>query len=264
MDVDEGHNPSKSSPRENEGGGSGASKGREGGTGAGRAGVKIEESTDESARLVKSEIEVEDGAGRDNRSDKRKGRADGGGSPERDERANAGDGMGGQVKSLLPLTSPAAAGTAGTAAAAAGASAAARGGGGGVKGGEEKAPEGSDRMVLIVGFYLVRHAMQDTFGEDAVTADATKAEIDVSTDGARAKLRVVVSPPPTTPPQPPRPLSSNSGGAGAEGGAGAGAAVVMAPAEASWRCEVVECGRDSLRSQIVLLVERLRVAVSKS
>ncbi|CAM9674566.1 unnamed protein product, partial [Laminaria digitata] len=225
----------------NSGGGSGSgSKGREGGgAGAGRARVKDEEeSTEETnAGLVKRKVGVGDGP------------EAGGDGPGAEGR-----GAGSSTREARTLT--------GASAAAAGAAAkieekrgggggqgGGAGGGGGGGGGEEgDPPAGSEHTIVrVVGFCLVRHAMQDTFGEDAVKANESEAEIVISIDGAHAKLRVVVV---SSPPPPSTPVGGRGGG----GGGG----------EAAWRCEVVECGRDSLRSQIVLLVERLRVAVSKS
>lgn len=144
-------------------------------------------------------------------------------------------------------------------------------GGGAEKGG------GDSGIVLATAALLIRHAMQDTFGKAAVTVVSNKktaaaaaadkkgssdktplsSEIKIDTDGAVARLRVFVVPPPLAPAQRLRPDAAAMG----DGGNGAGGS---AEGEAAWRCEVVECTRDSLKSQIRLLVERLRVAVSKS
>ncbi|CAN0337356.1 unnamed protein product [Ectocarpus sp. 12 AP-2014] len=120
--------------------------------------------------------------------------------------------------------------------------------------------------MLAAALLLIRHAMQDTFGKRAVTVTSKhnkkpaqppaaagkqaspdkplSAEIKIDTDGAVARLRVYVVPPAST-------AVSGSGESGGRGSAG-------------WRCEVVECTRDSLGSQISMLVERLRAAVSRS
>lgn len=127
---------------------------------------------------------------------------------------------------------------------------------------------GDGGAVLAMALLLIRHAMQDTFGKAAVTVVSGKkmaaaaaaadkrgssaktpfsAEIKIDIDGAVARLRVLVIPPPLAPPQRMKPdLDGPAAG------------------EAAWRCEMVECTRDSLRSQIMLLVERLRAAVAKS
>ncbi|CBN76100.1 conserved unknown protein [Ectocarpus siliculosus] len=127
--------------------------------------------------------------------------------------------------------------------------------------------EGSDwSSMLAAALLLIRHAMQDTFGKGAVTVTSKhkkkpapppaaagkqaspdkplSAEIKIDTDGAVARLQVYVVPPAST-------AVSGSGESGGGGSAG-------------WRCEVVECTRDSLGSQISMLVERLRAAVSRS
>lgn len=140
--------------------------------------------------------------------------------------------------------------------------------------------EGGDSgVVLAMALLLIRHAMQDTFGKGAVTVAPQKkaaavaaaaadkkgssdkatlsAEIKIDTDGAAARVRVFVAPRPPASTQRLRPDAAATGGGG--GGVDGPAA-----GEAAWRCEVVECTRDSLRSQIMLLVERLRAAVSKS
>lgn len=141
--------------------------------------------------------------------------------------------------------------------------------------GQRKSKADDDGAVLAMALLLIRTAMQDTFGKTAVTVVPNKkaavtadkkassdgaplsAEIKVDSDGAVARLRVFVVPSPLASPQRLRPDATATGGGGnAVDGPAAG--------EAAWRCEVVECTRDSLRSQIMLLVERLRVAVSKS
>ncbi|CAN0551065.1 unnamed protein product [Ectocarpus sp. 12 AP-2014] len=127
--------------------------------------------------------------------------------------------------------------------------------------------EGSDwSSMLAAALLLIRHAMQDTFGKGAVNVASRhkkkpapapvaaakqashdrppSAEIKIDTDGAVARLRVYVVPPEST----------DVSGSGESGGRGS----------AGWRCEVVECTRDSLGSQISMLVERLRAAVSRS
>lgn len=145
------------------------------------------------------------------------------------------------------------------------------GGAGGVRKEGEEGDDGA--AILAMAILLVRHAMQDTFGKGAVTAVPVKkaagaaeaagkkcssdkpppsAEINIDTDGAVARLRVFVVPPP-------RAASTGDGGSGVDG-----PAAVKAAGDAAWRCEVVECAKSSLRSQITLLIERLRVAVSKS
>ena len=141
-------------------------------------------------------------------------------------------------------------------------------------GGAEK-EGGDDGAVLAMALLLIRHAMQDTFGKAAVTVVPSKktavsaadkkgssdktplsAEIKIDTDGAVARLRVFVVPPPLGSSQRFRPDAAAMDNENGVDGPAAG--------EAGWRCEVVESTRDSLRSQIMLLVERLRVAVSKS
>lgn len=124
---------------------------------------------------------------------------------------------------------------------------------------EDTGAAGGKDVILSMALLLVRHAMQDTFGNGAITVDDAAGEINISTDGARARLRVVVAPPPPSP----RPASggppsslSNAAAAGEEGRG-------MQDEAAAWRCEVVECARESLRSQVSLLVERLRLAVSR-
>ena len=128
---------------------------------------------------------------------------------------------------------------------------------------------------LTMALLLLRHAMQDTFGNDvvavvnsrkAVVAAADKRlpsgeetslralPVKIDTCGAVARLRVFLVPPTVASRQ-----DVAAGAAGAEAGRNA-----LVRGEAAWRCEVVECTRDSLRSQVMLLVERLRVAVSKS
>eukprot|EP00903_Cladosiphon_okamuranus_P022320 g20526.t1 len=139
---------------------------------------------------------------------------------------------------------------------------------------------GDDGAVLAMALLLIRHAMQDTFGKAAVTVVSNKktaaataavaadkkgssdetslsAEIKIDADGAVARLRVFIVPLPAASPQRFRPDPAATGGAG-NGVDG------PAAAEAAWKCEVVDCTRESLRSQIMLLVERLRMAVSKS
>lgn len=95
-------------------------------------------------------------------------------------------------------------------------------------------------MILSMALLLIRHAMQDTYGTDAVTVSESKGEVLIFTDGHRATLRVVVGPP-----------------LEADGKARGGG-------EAAWSCEVVECEKDPLRTQLTLLLERLRAAVAKS
>lgn len=133
-----------------------------------------------------------------------------------------------------------------------------------------------DGMILAMALLLIRHAMQDTFGKKAVTVREAGGEIDISTDGENVKLRVTVGRFPCPP---------ASGGSGDGGGGGspsrsflpgdttskefavAGIATTAVAAEegdAAWRCEVVECSKESLRRQVALLVERLRAAVSRN
>lgn len=199
MDVDDDPSSAKPRPRESEGGGGSAgsgsgsagsgSKGGAGTGGAGRARVKDEELTEETAvGSVKREVGVGGGAGKDHRSDKRRGKADGGGSPERDARAKGGEMMmGTKVERSVP-SPPTGSGKNNVADAATKQEESGRGG-------EGEPPTDSERIVRVVGFCLVRHAMQDTFGEDAVTSNDAEAEVVISTDGAQAKLRVIVSSP---------------------------------------------------------------------
>lgn len=92
------------------------------------------------------------------------------------------------------------------------------------------------KMILSMALLLIRHAMQDTYGIDAVTVSESTGEVLIFTDGHRATLRVVVG----------SPLEADGGG------------------EAAWSCEVVKCEKEPLRTQLMLLVERLRTAVAKS
>lgn len=92
------------------------------------------------------------------------------------------------------------------------------------------------KMILSMALLLIRHAMQDTYGTDAVTVSEATGEVIIFTDGHRATLQVVVG----------SPLEVDGGG------------------EAAWSCEVVKCEKEPLRTQLMLLVERLRAAVAKS
>lgn len=112
--------------------------------------------------------------------------------------------------------------------------------------------EGGRDMILAMAIFLIRHAMEDTFGKEAVTVDDTVGEIAISADGSRAKLRVTVSPPPP---------EGAENGVGSDKGEEARSA---SSSETAWRCEVVECTKQAWRGQITLLIERLRIAVSKS
>ena len=112
---------------------------------------------------------------------------------------------------------------------------------------EEASWEGDGKKVIMsMALLLVRHAMQDTFGSDAVKVSESEGEVEISTDGARARLRIVVAPPSRC---------SGEAGPGEEG---------QARGAPAWSCEVVGCEKEPLRNQLTLLVERLRAAVSKS
>lgn len=115
----------------------------------------------------------------------------------------------------------------------------------------DEVERGSPAAIRALALLLIRHALEDTFGKGAVHVHESLGEATLKTDGARACLRVVVVPLP---------------GALARGVA---SGRTVAGSEAAWKCEIVECVKDgsefvSLRSQLSVLVERLRIAVSKS
>lgn len=121
-------------------------------------------------------------------------------------------------------------------------------------------PEDSMAAIMAVALLLIRHALEDTFGKGSLTMDESRGEVTLVTDRARLRLRVVVSPPPSRSPSPSQ--TQRADGAGAEVDS-------LEGSEAAWRCEVLECSKDgaeydSLRSQVCVLIERLRIAVSKS
>lgn len=112
----------------------------------------------------------------------------------------------------------------------------------------------SPDAIRAVALLLVRHALEDTFGNGAVVVDQAFGEATLVTDGARALLRVAVAP------------SAHPRTADARQERGTREVKGMEPA---WTCEVLDCVKDGkeygpLRSQVSVLVESLRIAVSRS
>lgn len=115
----------------------------------------------------------------------------------------------------------------------------------------------SPTAILAVALLLMRHALEDTFGEGSVKIDEGRKELSLIMDKARAKLRVYLTP---VPPQ----VQKEEQQADEESRSDK-----VAEIEAAWRCEIVECSKDganfdALRNQLSVLIERLRIAVSKS
>lgn len=121
--------------------------------------------------------------------------------------------------------------------------------------GDSEVVELPPAAIRAVALLLIRHALEDTFGKAAVDVREGCGEIILKTDGARARLRVDVLP--------------RNDVIGLDRGD------PLHGREAAWKCEVVQCVKGDgvrgqeveyvqLRSQLSTLVERLRLAVSKS